>query len=57
MLAKKRDGMFLVRESNACAGDYALSMHCKGKLFHYNILECVPSTYRFNNGDKILGKV
>ena len=55
--AGKRDGMFLLRESTAQTGSYALSMCYNKKFIHYHIQRHPDGTVAIEDGPRFPGPV
>lgn len=53
----KKDGLFLLRESTASAGSYALSMCHNNKIIHYHIQRHSDGTVAIEDGKKFPGPV
>lgn len=55
--AGKHDGLYLLRESTASAGSYALSMCHNNKIIHYHIQRHSDGMVAIEDGTKFLGPV
>lgn len=53
----KKDGLYLLRESTASAGSYALSMCHNNKIIHYHIQRHSDGTVAIEDGKKFPGPV
>ncbi|XP_046370203.2 tyrosine-protein kinase HTK16-like [Haliotis rufescens] len=48
-------GLFLIRDSTVSGNDFALSLVCKGKIFHFQVQQTCECFYRIDDGPIIHG--